>query len=152
VILGIGTDICDIGRIAGALERQGDRFANRVFTPAERAAASVCREREVFYASRFAAKEACVKALGTGISTRVRWHDIEVINAGNGHSVLTLGGGALARLKRLTPKGRAVFLHLSLSNNPATALAFVVIEARPSDLVVPRARANRLACGARSPS
>lgn len=140
MILGIGIDACDLERIAGVLERRGQRFIERVFTAGERAAAVGRTKPALFYAPRFAAKEACVKALGTGITDRVRWHDIEVSNAPNCRPLLTLSGGALRRLKRLTPAGHEAVLHLSLIDEPPVALAFVVIEAnavgrrsRPSD-------------------
>ena len=131
MILGIGTDICDVGRIAGVLERRGDRFTRRVFTDAERTAGDARPEAAAFYARRFAAKEACAKALGTGFTKGIRWHDIEIRNMTKGKPLLHLTGGALARLKRLTPRDHEIALHLSLADDPPIALAFVVLEARP---------------------
>jgi holo-[acyl-carrier protein] synthase len=130
MILGVGTDVCDIERMTGVVERQGARFLHRIFTLGERTAAAARPEPTKFYARRFAAKEACAKALRTGITGRVRWLDIEILNARNGEPVLTLTGGALARLKRLTPKRHEAIIHVSLSDDPPMALAFVIIEAR----------------------
>jgi holo-[acyl-carrier protein] synthase len=130
VILGIGADICAIERIAGAIERQGDRFLARVFTVAEQNAARLRPEPALYFARRFAAKEACVKALGTGITGRVRWTDIEILSEPSGRPVLTLSGGALRRARRLAPKNCVCITHVSLSDEIDQALAFVVIEAR----------------------
>jgi len=130
MIIGIGTDCCDIERIAGAIERRGDRFLARVFTDAERAAGSERPMPVTYFAKRFAAKEACLKALGSGITERVSWHDVEVLNGPKGQPTLCLTGGALRRLRRLIPKGHEPALHVSLADDPPMALAFVVVEAR----------------------
>jgi holo-[acyl-carrier protein] synthase len=126
MIIGIGTDCCQLERIAGAIERQGDRFLARLFTDAERSAGAKRTEPAAYFARRFAAKEACLKALGSGITEQVGWHDVEVLNGPKGQPTLRLMGGALRRLNRLMPKG-----HVSLTDDPPMALAFVVVEARP---------------------
>jgi holo-[acyl-carrier protein] synthase len=131
MIVGIGTDCCDVERIAGAIERRGDRFLARVFTDAERAAGAKRPEPAVYFARRFAAKEACVKALGSGITDRVGWHDVEVLNGPKGQPILRLTGSALRRVNRMMPKGHKPALHVSLADDPPMALAFVVLEARP---------------------
>ncbi len=131
MILGIGSDICDIRRIANSLERFGERFTHRIFTEGERAKAEGRATRAETYARRFAAKEACAKALGTGINRGVFWRDMEVVNLMGGQPTLRLTGGALERLKRMTPAGHEAIVHLSMSDDPPIAQAFVVIEARP---------------------
>jgi holo-[acyl-carrier protein] synthase len=131
MIIGIGTDCCDVDRIAGAIERSGDRFLARVFTDAERIAGAKRPQPAVYFARRFAAKEACVKALGSGITQRVGWHHVEVLNGPKGQAILRLMGGALRRANRLVPKGYELALHLSLADDPPIALAFVILEARP---------------------
>jgi len=133
MILGIGNDLVDIRRIENALQIHGQRFRDRCFTNAEQAKAEerIGRGLESHtYAKRFAAKEACAKALGTGMSEGVRFKDIEVINDEKGVPCLHLHGAALARLQALTPKGDAANLHLSFTDEPPYAQAFVVIEAR----------------------
>jgi holo-[acyl-carrier protein] synthase len=131
MIIGIGADCCDMGRIAGAIERRGDRFLARLFTDAERAAGAKRPEPAAYFARRFAAKEACAKALGSGITERVGWHDVEVVNGPKGEPILRLTGGALRRARRLMPKGCEPALHVSLADDPPMALAFVILEARP---------------------
>jgi holo-[acyl-carrier protein] synthase len=131
MIIGIGTDCCALARIEGAIARLGDRFLARVFTDGERAAASKRVEPALYFARRFAAKEACVKALGSGIDARIRWQDIEVLNGSAGQPILRLSGGARRRLDRITPKGCQVTLHVSLSDDPPLALAFVILDAQP---------------------
>jgi holo-[acyl-carrier protein] synthase len=131
MILGIGSDICDIRRIAGSLERFGDRFTHRVFTEHERAKADGRMTRAETYARRFAAKEACAKALGTGIARGVFWREMEVVNLPGGQPTMKLSGGAAERLRKLTPVGHEVVIHVSLTDDPPIAQAFVVIEARP---------------------
>jgi holo-[acyl-carrier protein] synthase len=131
MILGIGSDICDIRRIANSLERFGDRFTHRVFTEGERAKADGRATRAETFARRFAAKEACAKALGTGIARGVFWRELEVVNRLGGQPTMRLTGGAEARLKRMTPDGYEAIIHVSMSDDPPLALAFVVIEARP---------------------
>jgi holo-[acyl-carrier protein] synthase len=132
MILGIGTDVCDIARMSGTLERAGEAFLERAFLASERAAAAKRVDQAAFYARRFAAKEACAKALGTGITGRVRWTDIEIVKGRRGEPILRLTGGAQARLRYLTPKGYAAVLHVSMTDDPPMALAFVIIEARKS--------------------
>jgi holo-[acyl-carrier protein] synthase len=130
MIIGIGTDCCDVERIAGAIERRGDRFLTRLFTDAERAMGRKRPEPAAYFARRFAAKEACAKALGSGITERIRWHDIEILNGPSGQPYLRLAGGALRRAHRLMPKGHQLALHVSLADDPPMSLAFVVLEAR----------------------
>lgn len=131
MILGIGSDLADIRRIAATLERFGERFEARVFTEAERARARRSPRPEEPYARRWAAKEACSKALGTGLRMGVAWREMEVVNLPSGQPTMRLSGGALARLQAMLPPGTAPFLHVSLTDDPPYALAFVVIEARP---------------------
>ncbi len=131
MILGIGNDIVDISRIENLLARFGQRFKNRCFTPEEIARAESRNEPgdvAATYAKRFAAKEACAKALGTGISEGVAFRDIAVINYPEGKPEIRLGGQALQRLKTITPPGHEAAIHLSLSDEPPLAQAFVVIE------------------------
>mgnify|MGYP006274380315 CR=1 FL=1 len=130
MILGVGTDIIDIRRIERSLERFGERFTNRVFTEVERAKADKRRRRADTYAKRFAAKEACAKALGTGIYRGVIWRDIEVFNRPGGQPGLTLTGKAAERLESLTPNGLDADLHLTLTDDHPWAQAFVIIQAR----------------------
>ncbi|MCB5176844.1 MULTISPECIES: holo-ACP synthase [Microvirga] len=131
MILGIGSDLCDIRRIERSLERFGDRFTHRIFTEGERARSDRRAARGPSYARRFAAKEACAKALGTGLSHGVFWRDMEVVNLPTGQPTLRLTGGALERLRRLTPEGHEAVVHVSLTDDPPLAQAFVIIEARP---------------------
>lgn len=131
MIIGIGTDCCDVERIAGAIERCGDDFLARVFTNAERAAGAKRPEPAAYFARRFAAKEACAKALGSGITERVGWRDVEILSGPNGQPMIKLMGGALRRARRLMPKGHELALHVSLADDPPMALAFVILEARP---------------------
>ena len=131
MILGIGSDLCDIRRIERSLDRFGDRFTNRVFTEGERARSDRRAARAPSYARRFAAKEACSKALGTGMRAGVFWRDMEVVNLPSGRPTMRLTGGALMRLKDMTPAGCEAVVHVSLTDDPPLAQAFVVIEARP---------------------
>lgn len=130
MILGIGSDLCDIRRIARSLERFGDRFTHRVFTEGERRRSDRRAARAESYARRFAAKEACSKALGTGIRAGVFWRDMEVVNLPGGRPTLRLSGGALLRLREMTPPGHEAVLHVTMTDDPPMAQAFVVIEAR----------------------
>jgi holo-[acyl-carrier protein] synthase len=132
VILGIGSDLSDIRRIETSLARFGERFTQRCFTDIERARSDRKPDRAASYAKRFAAKEACAKALGTGIRRGVFWRDMGVVNMPSGQPTLALTGGALKRLKALTPAGHEVVIHLSLTDDHPYAQAFVVIEARPA--------------------
>ena len=132
MILGIGSDLIDIRRVEKVLSRYGDRFIRRCFTEAEIAKAERRRGAGTHiatYAKRFAAKEACAKALGTGFSAGVYMRDIGVANDENGRPAIILTGGALGRLREMTPGGMSVNLHLTLTDEPPLAKAFVVIEA-----------------------
>ena len=131
MILGIGSDLCDIRRIENSLARFGERFTHRVFTEGERAKSDRRAARAPSYARRFAAKEACAKALGTGMSGGVFWRDMEVVNLPGGQPTLRLSGGALARLERMTPPGHRARIHVTLTDDPPLAQAFVIIEALP---------------------
>jgi holo-[acyl-carrier protein] synthase len=131
MILGIGSDLCDIRRIERSLERFGDRFTHRVFTAGERARSDRRAARAASYARRFAAKEACSKALGTGMGQGVFWRDMEVVNLPSGRPTMRLTGGALERLRAMTPEGCEAVVHVSLTDDPPMAQAFVVVEARP---------------------
>lgn len=132
MILGVGDDLIDIRRISRTLDRFGDRFLGRVFTEAERRRADGRAARAASYAKRFAAKEACAKALGTGFRSGVFWRDLGVVNLGSGKPTLELTGGAAARLRALTPPGMAARLDLSMTDEPPLAHAVVVISAVPA--------------------
>jgi holo-[acyl-carrier protein] synthase len=131
MIIGIGSDLCDIRRIERALGRFGDRFTHRVFTDGERARSDRRAARAPSYARRFAAKEACAKALGTGLSRGVFWRDMEVVNLPGGKPTMRLTGGALERLRAMTPEGHEAHLHVSLTDDVPIAQASVIIEALP---------------------
>ncbi|MFL5077684.1 MAG: holo-ACP synthase [Microvirga sp.] len=131
MILGLGSDITDARRIAKVIERHGDRFLTRIFTDIERAKAEGRKNRAETYAKRFAAKEACAKALGTGMRRGVFWRDMEVVNLPGGRPTMRLTGGALERLAAITPPGCEAIVHVSLTDDPPLAQAFVIIEARP---------------------
>ena len=133
MIIGIGSDLIDIRRVANVIERHGDRFLDRVFTDAERAKAGSRSRNErmvaATYAKRFAAKEACSKALGTGIRRGVWWRDMGVVNLPGGRPTMELTGGALARLEALTPEGYQPRIDLSITDDWPLAQAFVIISA-----------------------
>jgi holo-[acyl-carrier protein] synthase len=129
MILGIGSDITDVRRIAKVIERHGERFIDRIFTATERARAEKRRNRIETYAKRFAAKEACAKALGTGMRAGVWWRDIGVVNLPSGRPSLQLTGGAKRRLEALTPAGYEARIDLTMTDEGPTAQAFVVISA-----------------------
>lgn len=134
MILGIGNDLVDIRRIARSLDRFGDRFTRRVFTETERARADDATHpdlRAASYAKRYAAKEAMAKALGTGYADGVHFCDMEVANLPNGQPTMRLTRGALARLQALTPPGMVAHIHLSMTDEPPLAQAFVVLSAIP---------------------
>jgi holo-[acyl-carrier protein] synthase len=132
IILGLGSDLCNIERIAASIDRFGQRFLNRIFTPLEQAKANRrTLTRAATYAKRFAAKEACAKALGTGIRAGVFFRDMGVINLPSGQPTLALTGGAAARLAALTPAGHSADIHLTLSDDHPWAQAIVLITARP---------------------
>jgi holo-[acyl-carrier protein] synthase len=132
MILGIGSDLCDIRRIEKTLERHGERFVQRIFTEIERNRAERKANRAATYAKRFAAKEACAKALGTGMNRGVFWRDMGVVNQRSGQPTMILTGGAAERLAELTPPGHQAVIHLTITDEHPYAQAFVVIEARPS--------------------
>jgi holo-[acyl-carrier protein] synthase len=131
MILGIGNDIIDIRRIERTLERYGRRFIDRVFTEVEQRKSEGRRNRAASYAKRFAAKEACSKALGTGFRQGVFWRDLGVVNLKSGKPTLLLTGGAAARLAQLTPKGMRAQIDLTLTDDYPQAQAFVIISAVP---------------------
>ena len=132
MIVGIGSDLCDIRRLAEVLERHGERFVARCFTDTERRKAERRADRAGTYAKRFAAKEACAKALGTGIRNGVFWRDMGVVNRPSGQPTLHLTGGAAERLGAIVPAGHVAVIHLSLTDEHPYAQAFVVIEAVPA--------------------
>ena len=131
MILGIGTDLANIERIAGVLARFGDRFRNRVFTPVEQAKADARADVAGTYAKRWAAKEACSKALGTGLRMGIAWKDMAVSNIDSGQPVMQVTGWAAGRLAEMTPEGFEATIHVTLTDDHPWAQAFVVIEARP---------------------
>jgi holo-[acyl-carrier protein] synthase len=133
MIIGIGSDLCDIRRIEKTLERFGERFTNRVFTEVERARSDRRKERAASYAKRFAAKEACSKALGTGISMGVNWREMGVVNLPGGKPTMMLLGSAAERLASLTPAGFTARIDLTITDDYPLAQAFVVISAWPPD-------------------
>jgi holo-[acyl-carrier protein] synthase len=136
MILGIGSDLCDIRRIERSLARFGERFTHRVFTERERAKSDRRATRAASYARRFAAKEACAKALGTGLRAGVFWRDMEVVNLPSGKPTMHLTGGARERLAQMVPEGYEAVVHVSLTDDPPLAQAFVIIEAvRAAELV-----------------
>lgn len=132
MILGLGSDLSDIRRIQASLERFGDRFKQRVFTDLERSRSDRKTDAAASYAKRFAAKEACAKALGTGMRRGVFWRDMGVVNLRSGQPTLALTGGALKRLQEMTPPGMKAVIHLSLTDDHPYAQAFVIIEALPA--------------------
>jgi holo-[acyl-carrier protein] synthase len=132
MIIGIGNDLCDVRRVEAVLARFGQRFTMRCFTAIERAKADRRAERAATYAKRFAAKEACAKALGTGLRRGVYWRDMGVVNQSSGKPGMALTGGALRRLQAITPGDHQALIHLSLSDDYPYAQAFVVIEAIPT--------------------
>jgi holo-[acyl-carrier protein] synthase len=135
MIIGIGSDLIDITRVAKVIERHGDRFLDRIFTDAERARAARRANSEKMvvatYAKRFAAKEACAKALGTGLRAGVFWRDMGVVNLPSGRPTMKLTGGALARLNAITPAGCEPRIDLTITDEGPIAQAMVVISAVP---------------------
>jgi holo-[acyl-carrier protein] synthase len=131
MILGIGTDLANIDRIKGVLSRHGDRFRNRVFTETEQAKASRRKDEAGTYAKRWAAKEACSKALGTGLRMGIAWRDMSVSNLPSGQPVMEVTGWAKNRLDEITPDDHKAIVHVSLTDDHPWAQAYVVIEARP---------------------
>ncbi|MBN9028178.1 MAG: holo-ACP synthase [Rhizobiales bacterium 63-7] len=131
MIIGIGSDLVDIRRIAKSLERFGERFTARCFTEIEQRKSDGRKNRADSYAKRFAAKEACSKALGTGISESVFWRDMGVVNLPSGKPTMKLTGGAAERLASMLPPDHEAVIHLSITDEYPLAQAFVIIEARP---------------------
>lgn len=129
MIIGIGSDLIDIRRIEKTLERFGQRFVDRCFTPIEQAKSDRRAERAASYAKRFAAKEACSKALGTGLRMGIAWSEMGVVNLVGGQPTMVLAGGALKRLESLTPAGMRAVIHVTITDDYPLAQAFVVIEA-----------------------
>jgi holo-[acyl-carrier protein] synthase len=129
MIIGFGNDLCDIRRIEDALARHGERFTQRLFTDIERARSDGRASRAASYAKRFAAKEACAKALGTGVRDGVFWKDMGVVNLVSGRPTVALTGGAAARLQAITPAGMRAIVHLTLTDEYPMAQAQVLIEA-----------------------
>ena len=130
MILGIGTDLANIERIQGTLDRFGDRFKNRVFTKIEQHKSESGKDIAGSYAKRWAAKEACSKALGTGLAMGICWKDISVRNMRSGQPMMALTGRAAERLVQITPEGHTAFIHCTLTDDYPWAQVFVVIEAR----------------------
>lgn len=130
MIIGVGNDLIDIRRIEKTLARHGERFTQRLFTEIERAKSDRRAGRAASYAKRFAAKEACAKALGTGLSRGVFWRDMGVVNLPSGQPTLHLTGGALERLVAITPAGYGATIHLTITDEFPLAQAIVIIEAR----------------------
>jgi holo-[acyl-carrier protein] synthase len=131
MIIGIGNDVIDIRRIEATLERYGERFTGRIFTETEVRKSERRAARAASYAKRFAAKEACSKALGTGFRAGVFWRDMGVVNEPSGKPTMVLTGGALIRLEELLPAGHAPRIHLTITDDFPYAHAFVMIEAVP---------------------
>ena len=131
MILGIGSDIIDIRRIERTLDRFGPRFVERLFTAVERRKSDGRRKRAASYAKRFAAKEACAKALGTGFRHGVFWRDMGVVNLASGRPTMALTGGAARRLAEITPPGMVARIDVSLTDDEPQAQAIVIISAIP---------------------
>jgi len=131
MIIGLGSDLADVRRIARSIERYGERFLTRIFTPAERAKADRRVNKAETYAKRFAAKEACSKALGTGMRAGVFWRDMGLINLPSGRPTMRLTGGALKRLEAITPAGCEAHIDVSLTDEGPIAQAIVIITAVP---------------------
>ncbi len=129
MIIGIGSDLVDVRRIEQVIARHGERFLARIFTDVERARAERRANRAETYAKRFAAKEACAKALGTGLSRGVFWRDMGVVNLPSGRPTMQLTGGALRRLAAITPAGHEARIDVSLTDEGPMAQAFVIISA-----------------------
>ena len=131
MIIGLGSDLIDIRRIEGTLDRFGARFVNRIFTPLEQSKSDRRANRAASYARRFAAKEACSKALGTGFRRGVFWRDMGVVNLPSGKPTMRLTGGALRRLHEITPAGSEAQIDLSITDDPPLDQAIVIIKAVP---------------------
>ena len=135
MIIGVGADLTDIRRIQASIDRFGDRFKTRCFTGIERARSERKPDVAWSYAKRFAAKEACAKALGTGMRGAVYWRDMGVVNLPSGQPTMALTGGALERLKKITPPGMTAQIDLSITDEYPLAQAFVIISAVPDAIV-----------------
>jgi len=133
MIIGIGSDLIDIRRIEKSLERHGQRFIQRIYTEVEQARSEGRGGRAASYAKRFAAKEACAKALGTGLAQGVFWRDMGVVNLPSGKPTMGLTGGAAARLAKILPQGHKAAIHLTITDDFPLAQAFVIIEALPAE-------------------
>jgi holo-[acyl-carrier protein] synthase len=133
MIIGVGSDLCDIRRIEETLERYGERFLARCFTDIERRKSEGRKNRAASYAKRFAAKEACAKALGTGLRRGVFWRDMGVVNLPSGKPTIRLTGGAAARLAAITPAACETVIHVTITDEHPLAQAFVIIEALPME-------------------
>ncbi|GAB4234711.1 MAG: holo-ACP synthase [Methyloligellaceae bacterium] len=131
MIIGLGNDLIDIRRIEQTIEKYGERFLDRIFTDVERAKSDRRRARAASYAKRFAAKEACAKALGTGIRQGVFWRDMGVVNLPSGRPTMKLTGGAARRLEQITPEGHEVRIDLTITDDFPLAQAIVIISALP---------------------
>jgi holo-[acyl-carrier protein] synthase len=138
MIVGIGSDLIDIRRVEKTLERFGQRFIGRVFTDVEQRKSEGRRLRAASYAKRFAAKEACAKALGTGMRAGVFWRDMGVVNLRSGKPTMALTGGAAARLAALLPRGSDPVIHVTITDEYPLAQAFVIIEAVPRAAIAPQ--------------
>lgn len=134
MIIGIGSDLIDIRRVEKSIERFGERFTNRCFTEIERARSDRRTNRGASYAKRFAAKEACSKALGTGIAQGVFWKDMGVVNLPSGKPTMVLSGAAAVILELMLPAGHRPAIHLTITDDYPLAQAFVIIEALPENL------------------
>ena len=132
MIVGLGNDLCDISRVQQVLDKYGDRFTHRCFTEIERVKSDRRAQRAASYAKRFAAKEACSKALGTGLNAGVFWRDMGVVNLPSGKPTLKLTGGALKRLQAITPPGMVVQIDLTITDDFPQAQAIVIISANPA--------------------
>ncbi|WP_417310015.1 holo-ACP synthase [Devosia sp.] len=133
MIIGLGNDLCEIKRVEKTLARYGERFTQRCFTEIERTKSDRRKLRAASYAKRFAAKEACAKALGTGLSFGVYWRDMGVVNLPSGKPTMKLTNGAERVLARLIPAGHRPVIHVSITDDNGMAQAFVIIEALPVD-------------------
>jgi holo-[acyl-carrier protein] synthase len=131
MILGIGSDLIDIARIARVIDRYGERFLDRIFTETERRKSDRRANRAASYAKRYAAKEACSKALGTGFRAGVFWRDLGVVNLPSGRPSTVLTGGALERLQSMLPPGMSARIDLTITDEPPLAQALVIITAVP---------------------
>ncbi|HEY2070897.1 MAG TPA: holo-ACP synthase [Rhizomicrobium sp.] len=138
MIIGLGNDLIDIRRVEKSIERFGERFLNRVFTPIERAKSDRRANRAASYAKRFAAKEACAKALGTGLNRGVYWRDMGVVNLPGGKPTMKLTGGALQRLHAITPPGHEALIELTITDDFPLAQAIVIIQVVPFVSAGPR--------------